>query len=264
MRYRVRVIDAHCHLDDPRYDGDRAEVISRARAAGVRGFVLAGVEPDGWAAQAALCREQPDMRATVGLHPQVVARWSPLELARGLEALSAAAQFAIGEIGLDGSRWVPRGSLPMQREAFRAQLALARERGLPVALHVLDAHGHALDVLRRDGAPARGGMVHSYSGPAELVADYEALGFYLSFSGSITRPTARRALEAAARVSPERLLVETDCPDQRPADRDGSRNLPEWLGDVVAAVAAARGEAAEAVAARSMDNARRLFQWEEE
>ena len=261
------LIDAHCHLDDVAFDADREAVSAAGQAAGVVGCVLAGVEPAGWARQAAWrAGRERTVAASVGLHPHVVCHYDAAELEPGLEALHAAAvgdaSLAIGELGLDSSRWVPRGSLPAQRHAFRLQLSLARELDRPVVLHVLDAHGHALDVLQRDGVPKSGGVVHSYSGAPDLVARYEALGLCLSFSGSITRPTARRTLEAAARVSPDRLLVETDCPDQRPSTRDGSRNLPEFLPDVVAAVAAARGASLAHVAALTTQNATRLFHLE--
>lgn len=253
------MIDAHCHLDFPRFDKDRDALLNSARAAGVRGFVVAGVSPDAWDAQAALEAAHPDIVSCFGIHPHTAARYDKAALAAALDQLAARARLAIGELGLDNSKYVPRGSLPTQEVAFRAQLALARDRNLPIVLHVLQAHGRALAILKADGVPAAGGMVHSYSGPPALVGDYEALGLYLSFSGSITRPTATRGPEAARRVRADRLLVETDCPDQRPTGVKGSRNLPEYLPLIVAAVATARYEAPAEVAERTAANARRLF-----
>ena len=253
------MIDAHCHLDFERFDADRDALLDSARAAGVRGWIVAGVDPTGWDRQAALAAREPAVRVAFGIHPHAAARMGPGELAAGLDALAGRLAFAVGETGLDGSKYVPRGRLPGQAEAFRAQLALARERDLPVILHILYAHGPALEILEKDGVPACGGQVHSYSGPAELVRRYEKLGLYLSFASGVTRPEGRRVRAAAAAVSADRLLVETDCPDQRPYGREGSRNLPGWLPDVVAALAVARDEAPEAVAERTAQNARACF-----
>jgi len=253
------VIDAHCHIDFARFDGDRPEVLQRARAAGVRGWICAGVDPDAWDKQDAVAAEHPDVYPLYGIHPHTAARSSAESLAQGLEQLAVRARFAVGETGLDASRYVPRGSLQIQGEAYRAQLALARERDLPVVLHILYTHGAAIDVLRRDGVPGRGGMVHSYSGPADMVPQYEALGLYVSFAAGVTRPNARKALEAVRAVSPERLLVETDCPDQIPSGVTGGRNLPQWLPRIVDAVAAARDTPPDIIANQTAENARRLF-----
>ena len=250
-------VDAHCHLDDPRFDALRPDAIAEARATGIGGWLVAGVDTEQWQRADKLALEVPGVVPIFGLHPWSVARMDPETLASSLAELAVRPMAGLGETGLDASKYVPRGSLPAQRDAFRAQLAIARERHLPVVLHVLLAHGEALDVLERDGIGA-GGMVHSYSGPSELVPRYEALGLCLSFSASITRPTARRSLEAAARVHPDRLLIETDCPDQPPEGR-GAINRPVFLWDVARAVGAVRGESAEATLTRSTDSIRRVF-----
>jgi TatD DNase family protein len=252
-------LDAHCHLDDPRLDAVRDAWLEEARAAGIGGWVLGGVDPDQWPAALRLAAEVPGVVATLGVHPWAASRMAPDALDAAYEQLSVLPLSGLGELGLDGSKYVPRGSLPAQGHAFRAQLSIARERNVPIVLHILAAHGEALSVLERDGVPRRGGLVHSYSGPAELVSRYEALGLCISFSASITRPTANKALQAAARVSPDRLLVETDSPDQVPSGRDGALNRPAWLHDVARAVGAARGESPEHVLTRSSASLRRLF-----
>jgi len=255
----VIVFDAHCHLDFDAFDTDRSMLLQRARDVGVQGFIVAGVEPDGWARQEALANTEKNVYATFGLHPWVVSRWTPKQLQDGLNQLSKSVQFAVGETGLDQSRHCPPTSMGIQEEAFRAQLALARERDLPLVLHILGAHGKAIDILESDGVGEAGGMVHSYSGSAELVPRYEALGLYISFAAGITRPNARRSLEAARAVSSGRLLVETDCPDQIPHGREGKRNLPEWLPDMVKALADARNESPETLGDQCAQNTRTLF-----
>lgn len=249
------MFDAHNHLD--RCADPIAELLA-ARQAGVLGQLVAGVDPTGWAAQADLAHE-PDIHVCYGVHPWTAAHASPDELTQMLAALPAAldtGSVALGELGLDRSRHLPADSVDAQRHAFRVQLALARERDLPVVLHIVQAHGVALDLLRRDGLPAAGGMVHSASTPVELVPAYLDLGLYLSFAGSVTHH--RKARAAAAAVPLERLLAETDAPGQAPAGR-AAPNRPAWLGDIVGALADLHGVDAAHMAALTAVSARRLF-----
>ena len=259
----LALYDSHCHLHDARI-GDEAEaLLLRARAAGVEALLLAGVDPPGWAVEVALAARHPELRVSYGAHPQVVAEADEGEadalcaaLARALDG-ELPRPAAVGEIGLDamGDR---AASLPLQEAVFRRQLALAAAHRLPVALHVLRAHGRALDVLAAAPPPA-GGVLHSCSASAEDVRRYLRLGLSISFSGAVANPSARR-LRAAARVVPlDRLLVETDAPDQTPFPRRPARNEPAFLVEIVDALAQIRGEPVEVVARASRDNARRLF-----
>src|SRR5690606_10769073 len=123
---------------------------------------------------------------------------------------------------------------------FREQLALAREVDLPVILHVLSAHGRAIELMREDGLPRAGGVMHRYSGPPDLVLIYEAMNLHVSFTGIICQPRANKPRAAAQRVSLERLLVETDAPFQTPAPHQPGRNEPAFLPTVIAELAALR------------------------
>lgn len=239
------------------------ELIARARAAGVSGFMLAGVDPDGWLVEAALARAHAGVDVSYGVHPQLVDEVDDREADRLLAAVRETLArpphppSAVGEIGLDGDRG-RRASLDRQERVFRAQLALAREYGLPILLHILDAHARALEVLR-DSGPLPGGVVHSYSGSAELLREYLALGFHVSFAGPVTSERARKTRRAAAAVPRERLLVETDAPFQTPAAYRPSPNEPAFLVAIVAALAQIRGEPAGELAHYTDSNARRLF-----
>lgn len=187
------------------------------------------------------------LRFAVGLHPQV--EGGDLDgLEDWIDRLGAS---AIGELG-----WDKRGpaDLDAQTERAEAQLELAKRRGLPVILHVVGAHGLALARLARH-APLSG-VVHAYSGSAELVPRYVELGLSLSFGPSVTRPSARKVLEAARRVPLEHLLAETDGPDQR---IDGRRGEPADLVRVLERLAHVRNEPFDHVARATADNARRLF-----
>jgi TatD DNase family protein len=257
--------DAHCHLDDPAFDADRAAVLARAAEAGVQRYLLAGVDPATWARQRALVHADPTRLAwAAGLHPMRAAELSAESTAEALEALpscfeGAAAACALGETGLD-TRFVDRETLPRQEAAFRDQLALARALERPVVLHLNGpgTYGRALDLLRRDGVPIAGGMVHAFSGSAEVADAAVRLGLHVSFCGTVCRPAARKVHRAAVAVPADRLLVETDAPDLPPPGSP-PRNEPVAVLAVAQAVAELRGTTRDAVLDRAAANAAALF-----
>lgn len=258
------MIDSHCHLDDEAFDTDRAEVIARARAAGLTGFVLAGVDPSTWVKQRALAGSTSGVVWSAGLHPMRAATYSDDAARVALDELESCfrgpfAARAVGETGLD-AQFVPRDSIDRQLPIFREQLALARSLDLPVVLHVLGrgTHLRTLETMKQDGAPPRGGVVHSYSGGAELSVEYLALGLSISFSGSVCRATADRVHRAAAVVPLDRLLIETDSPDLAPPGAN-RRNEPRALLDVADSVAKIRGVERAAILEATAANARALF-----
>jgi TatD DNase family protein len=182
----------------------------------------------------------------LGTHPQALTAEGPVE---PLVPDTLDGAVAVGECGLDGGIPVP---MTRQEAVLEAHLARARDAGLPLILHCRRAHHRLLPLLRR-WAPIRG-VLHSYSGGPELVVDYCRLGLHLSFAGAITRPGARKPVEALRRAPLHRLLLETDAPDQIPSDRaparDGgepaplaARNEPARLVDIVSAAERIRGEA---------------------
>jgi TatD DNase family protein len=255
------VIDTHCHLDGPAFDGDRPEVLARARAAGVTDVVVPAIGPDGWAALRALSAANPGVHFGLGVHPQLVPELDPRHDDRLLADLEAAlargGAVAVGECGLDGPAAEAGAPLDRQAALLRGQLGLARRFRLPVVLHVLRAHDAALRVLREEPL-LHGGVLHSWSGSADQVGPFAALGLHFSFAGPVTYERARKPAAAARAVPPDRLLVETDAPDQTPRPQRG-RNEPALLPLVVAAVAGAVGVGAEELGTRTAANARALF-----
>ena len=257
-------IDSHCHLDTEAFDADRADVIRRARAVGVCGFLVAGVSPAGWPRQQRLAEQTPGVRWSVGLHPVWVARADDESLEAALAALeetlaAPGAPSGIGETGLD-THFAPKETLNRQVRGFRRQLDVARSGRLPVVLHVVGrgSHGRALEILRADGPPRAGGVVHAYSGSAELVADYVALGLHIGFAGPVARANAVKVRRAASRVPLERLLLETDAPDLSPQG-GRVRNEPSALLVVADAVAELRASHCEVILERSAHNSAYLF-----
>jgi TatD DNase family protein len=251
------VIDTHCHLDVPAFDGDRDAVVARARAAGVVAIIVPAIRPATWPALAALAGRHAEVRVALGIHPQVVHALPEAERSvAGLPAaLAAAKAVAVGECGLDGGSPDPAE----QERLFRAQIAVAREVGRPLLVHVLRAHDVAPRVLAEERAHEVGGVVHSYSGGAELVPVYRDLGFAFSFAGPVTYENSRRPVAAARAVPADLLLAETDAPDQAPVPHRGRRSEPAYVREVVAGLARARDAAEADIISLTTANARRIF-----
>lgn len=255
-------VDTHNHLDLAAFETDRDAVLDRARSAGITGHLVAGIDPAGWIRQRALAASHPGIRWTAGLHPQVAAGMTTDAIDEALRGLPAQfdgphAACGVGETGLD-RLFVDPDTLDAQIHAFRAQLAFARARDMPLVLHIVRAHGKALEILKRDGLPAVGGAMHSFSGNAELARQYVKLGLHIGFVGAVCRDNARKLHAAAAAVPAERLLIETDAPDQRPPGRP-QRNEPAALIHVAEAVARIRGCSAGEILEWSTRNAEALF-----
>lgn len=255
--HNLNLIDSHAHLDDAQYDGDRAAMLDRARAAGVVQMVDVGYDLPSSRRAIALAAGYDFIYAVVGVHPHEVADL-PVDYLDTVRELSRQAKVvAIGEIGLDYYRDLsPR---EVQRRVFREQLALAKELNLPVVIHDRDAHGDVLDILRKDGAGPAGGVLHCFAGSLEMAAACLEMGFYISFAGPVTYPNARRPKEVAAAVPLERLLVETDSPYLTPQAHRGKRNEPAYVRYVAEQIAALRGIAPEELARATTANARRIF-----
>lgn len=251
------MIDSHCHLDLAAFDRDREDVLARAAAAGVEGILVPAIRPATWDAVRALAGGL--VRIALGIHPQIVPDLDASERALTPEALAQAARaagaLAIGECGLDGAT----GDRELQEDLLRRHVRAARLAQLPLVVHVLRAHDLAPRVLREERAHEVGGVMHSYSGGAELVPIYRDLGFAFSFAGPVTYDNARRPLEAVRAVPADLLLVETDAPDQAPAKHRGGRSEPAFVAEIVAAIAAATGR--DDIAAVTTANARRLLRW---
>lgn len=256
------MIDTHCHLDSPAFDADRAEALARARAVGVTDVVVPAVGPDGWARLSALASATPGLHFGLGIHPQLLPELDPTGDNRRLADLEAAlgrgGAVAVGECGLDGGAAQAGAPLDRQVAVLRGHLALARRFSLPVVLHALRTLDPLLALLREEEPLPAGGVLHSYSGSAEQVAPFAALGLHFSFAGPVTYERAKKPLLAARAVPPDRLLVETDAPDQTPRPHRG-RNEPALLPGIAAALAAAVGLAVAELDASTTANARALF-----
>ena len=252
------MIDSHCHLDSEYFGEDRAEVLARARAAGVEAFICIGVGR-GLAAPrdaAAIAASEPDVFATVGVHPHDVAKMTEEEWTDLATLARAPRVVGVGETGLDYHyEHSPRET---QIAAYHRFATLARDAGLPIVSHVRDAHDDAFAVLRTEGVGA-GGVIHCFTGGVAEARAYLDLGQHLSFSGILTFKNATNIREAAAFAPLDRILIETDSPYLAPVPHRGKRNEPAFIAQTLAAIAALRGIAPAEVEAATSANARRLF-----
>jgi TatD DNase family protein len=249
------MIDTHCHLGSSRFRKDRDEVMARARAHGVERFVEVAYDLSTSERGIALAREHQDMWASVGMHPHEVAKAPQGAYERIAELSHAPEVVAIGEVGLDFYRDLsPRD---LQRDWFERQIALAKERDLPLIVHVRDAMDEALERLEA-ARPPRAGIMHCWSGNAEQALKAAGLGFVLGFGGSLTYGEA--ALEEAARQAPdEALVLETDAPYLVPMPKDTKRNEPALIARVRAKLAALRGTSEKAIDDLTTANAQRIL-----
>ncbi len=256
------LIDTHTHLDFPDFDADRAAVLARCRGLGVERLVVLGVHQANWQRLWDLVEREDGLYAAFGLHPVYLAEHRPehlVELRDWLERLAGNGKLcALGEFGLDW--YVEDLDRQRQQALFEAQLALACEFGLPSLLHVRRAHAAAIATLKRY-RPARGGIVHAFSGSLEEAREYRKLGFHVGLGGAATWPQASRLRRVVAGLPLESIVLETDAPDMTPGMHAGQRNSPEYLPDICRELAGLRGSSAAALAEASSRNACALFGW---
>jgi TatD DNase family protein len=253
----VELFDTHAHLHFPEFDADFDDMMQRARGAGVRQMVTIGTDVETSRAALAIAERDPDVWASVGLHPHDAESGDDALYAE-LERLAASPRVvAIGEMGLDFFRNLsPR---PVQEDALRRQLALARRVRKPALIHCRDAHAETLAILAAVGVADVGGIMHCFSGDVDVARHCLDLGLLVSLAGPVTYPNARALPEVARFVPADRLVVETDCPFLPPQPYRGKRNEPSYLPITAARVADLRKESLDELGPRMADNARRVF-----
>lgn len=255
----VIAIDSHCHLHDRAYDEDRAQVLQRAEAAGVRVLIEIGASDGVEGNQRALrlTEQHPGVFATVGIHPHDAKEATPAVLS-SLEALASHPRVvAIGETGLDYHyNHSPR---EQQQDLFRYFVHLARRAALPLTVHLREADDDALMILRSEQAQEVGGVIHCFTGDWATARQLLDLGFFLSFSGVVTFKNAEALREVARKVPRDRFLLETDSPYLAPVPRRGRRNEPAFVLYTAACVAEVRKESLEEVVQQATENTTRCF-----
>ena len=272
----MRLFDTHCHIADPRFDGDREEVVRRFLDVGVmRALVVAdpreeiwdGPEEEGGKPVAignegkvfSIVEAYDFLYGAVGVHPHNASGWDAEAERTVREYMKRPKCRLLGEIGLDYHYDLsPRD---VQREVFDIQLDLACELGVPVQLHIREAHGDCMDMLRARAKAGRmpAGIMHCYTGSWEAAKVYLDLGLYISLSGAVTFKNAPKLAEVAQNTPADRLLIETDCPYMAPVPLRGRRNEPSFIVHTFEKVAGLREEAPEVLAEQLWENANRVM-----
>ena len=276
MTEHMRLFDTHCHIADPRFDGDLGEVIARFQEAGVaRALVVAdprepiydGPEDEGGRLVRignaekvfAVVESRDFLYGAIGVHPHNASGWDADAETAVRRYLAYPKCCLLGEIGLDYHYDLsPRDE---QRRVFDIQLDMAFDLGFPVQLHIREAHGDCMDMLRTRAKSGRmpSGIMHCYTGSWEAAKVYLDLGLYISLSGAVTFKNAPKLQEVARNTPADRLLIETDCPYMAPVPLRGKRNEPAFITHTFARVAELRGESPDGLAEQLWRNSCRVM-----
>ena len=253
------LFDTHAHLNDEAFDADRAELLATFRDAGVGLVMNAGCSQASSREGIALAEAYPWIYCSVGTHPDTADEVNEEVLEVYRQMCSHPKVKAIGEIGLD--YYYETIHRDAQMRAFRMQMQLAEELDMPVIVHERDAHEDGMSIVKE--FPKVKGVFHCYSGSAEMARQLVDMGWYIGFTGVLTFKNARKAVETAASIPLERILLETDCPYMAPEPYRGKRNHPGYLPKMAEKLAQIRGIPVEKAIRATMENAKRLYRIED-
>lgn len=253
------IFDSHAHYDDPRFDEDRDTLLSSMASNGVRAIMNVGNTTHANLAGIELAQKYPFVYCSIGIHPdqsaEIAAQNSREYLDVIAQQLSYEKAMALGEIGLD-YYYDDDAPRDIQKKIFEEQLALAKDLDVPVIIHNRDAHQDTLDLLKKYRPK---GIMHCFSGSAEVAKEVLRLGMYIGFTGVITFKNARRAVEAAAEIPLDRLLVETDCPYMAPEPFRGKRCDSTMLTRMIEKLAEIKGVNPQQFADQTFQNACEVY-----
>ncbi len=248
------IFDSHTHYGDNRFDADRDALLEALPRRGIRFVMAAGADMPSSRRNITLAERYDYIYAAVGVHPHDAKDYTPADREELVTLAAHPKVKAIGEIGLDYHYdFSPRDC---QNVVFEDQLKLAKSLNMPVIIHDREAHADTLALLQKYTPQ---GVMHCYSGSAEMVPALLRLGFYIGFTGVVTFKNARKALEAVAAVPLDKLLIETDCPYMAPEPFRGQRCDSSMLHGVVDAIANVKGITPQALVAATCQNACSLF-----
>ncbi len=253
----MELFDSHCHVNEEKFDEDREETLARMAEHGITRYAVIGSDMATSRACVEYVRTHPEAVCAVGIHPHEAKGYREGDLDTLAEWFRTGEARAIGEIGLD--YYYDLSPRETQREVCRIQMELAWELGAPVAFHVRDAHQDMLDLMKSMRNHLTPGILHCFSGSAEIAKEYLKLGYHISFAGPVTFKKAPKLREAALIVPKDRLLIETDSPYLAPEPVRGRRNEPANVRFVAQRLAEIRGETAEELAAYTYENAMKIY-----
>ena len=249
------LFDTHAHLNDPAFDPDREELMNGLAAKGVGLVMNAGCSLESSRDIVNMTAKYPWLYGSVGSHPDAADEVNEEVIEEYRKLCQNEKIKAIGEIGLDYYyEDIPRD---IQQKAFRMQMQLAKELDMPVIVHEREAHDDGMCIVKE--FPGVTGVFHCYSGSAEMARQLVKMGWYIGFTGVLTFKNARKAVETAASIPLERIVIETDCPFMAPEPFRGKRNDPGYLYRMAERLAEIRGITPEEAAIATTENAKRLY-----
>ncbi|MBN8847651.1 MULTISPECIES: TatD family hydrolase [unclassified Sphingomonas] len=250
--------DSHCHLNYKGLVEEQQAVLERARARGVTAMLNIATRESEWDDVLATAEREPDVWATVGIHPHEADQHPHVDTAKLVARAAHPRIVGIGETGLD--YYYDHSDRARQQTSFRAHIAAAREAGVPIVVHTRDAEDDTAAILREEmGKGAFKGVIHCFTGTGAFADIALDLGFYISISGIVTFKSARELQETAARLPIERLLIETDAPFLAPVPHRGKTGEPAFVADTAAFLAQLRGESIEQLQDVTARNFHALF-----
>ena len=257
----MEIIDSHAHLESEDFDADRAEMLARAKSAGVQNILAigsGGSGPDRLDAAIAVAKDYDWIYATIGIHPQHAAEAQEQNYAQLDDLAKNPKVIAWGEMGLDYHYEEPPPEI--QQPVLRRQLQQARAAKLPIIIHCRDAWDDCLAILEKEWSPAGlGGILHCFTGTLREAQRGLEMGFLVSFAANITYPKSQQIRDVARDLPLDQILTETDSPFLSPQGRRGKRNEPAHVVEVAQTLANVRNLGREEVAAATAANFRRLF-----
>jgi TatD DNase family protein len=250
--------DSHCHLNYKGLAEEQQAVLARARAAGVDTMLNISTRQSEWDEVIGLAEREPDVWATVGIHPHEADAHPEVQTATLVERSAHPRVVGIGESGLDF--YYDHSDREQQRLSFRAHIAAARETGLPIIVHTREAEADTYAILADEmGKGAFGGVIHCFTASQDFADKALELGLYVSISGIVTFKNAKDLQSSAIMIPCHRLLIETDAPFLAPVPHRGRPCEPAFVADTARFLAELRGESVEALAERTGANFRSLF-----
>lgn len=253
------LVDSHCHLEYKGLVEDQQAVLERARAAGVRGFLNISTRQSEWDRVIGTAAREPDVWASVGIHPHEADGHADLGAAALLEATAHPRVVAIGETGLD--YYYDKSDRQVQQSLFRTHIQVARETGLPLIVHTREAEEDTADILREEMEQGKfPALIHCFTASADFARIVLDLGLTISISGIVTFKNAKDLQDIASWIPEDQLLVETDSPFLAPVPHRGRPCEPAFVADTAAFVANLRGETVERLGEYTTRNFHALFQ----
>jgi TatD DNase family protein len=254
----MRLADSHCHLNYKGLAEQQPAVLARARAGGVVAMLNIATRESEWDDVLATAEAEPDVWATVGIHPHEADGHAHVDTAKLVARAAHRRVVGIGESGLD--YYYDHSDRGQQQASFRAHIGAARETGLPIIVHTRDAEEDTLAILEDElGKGAYPGVIHCFTGTGAFADAALKLGFSISISGIVTFKSARDLQETAARLPADRLLIETDAPFLAPVPHRGKTGEPAFVADTCRFLASLRGEEPQELAEQTRLNFHALF-----